>query len=176
MRRPAHLGRYRQAAICCALVLVSASGRTADADEEALKAAFLFNFAQFVTWPVPPGPAFNLCIRGPERFAAADALAGKSVAHARIRVVRSPPEDALRTCHMLYVDRAASEEIDAIQAALRDAPVLTVGDSPGASQRGVMINLVLEGQRIQFDVNKDSADKSGLRISASLLRLARRVY
>jgi len=176
MPRRAHLGWIRQAAVCCALMLASSPARPADAEEESLKAAFLFNFAQFVTWPAPPGADFNLCIRGPERFAAADSLTGKPVAHARIRVVHSPPDAALVTCHMLYLDSAAAEEIDTIQTALRSAPVLTVGDSPGASQRGVMINLVLEGQRIQFDVNKESADRAGLRISASLLRLARRVY
>jgi hypothetical protein len=166
----------RQAAILWALALGTPAARAADADADALKSAFLYNFAQFVSWPAPPGPAFHLCIRGPDRLAAADALAGKSVAQARIRVVRSPPDDELRACHMLYLGAAARDEIDAILSALGKAPVLTVGDSPGATQRGVMINLVMEGRRIQFDVNKDNADQAGLRISAPLLRLARRVY
>jgi hypothetical protein len=166
----------RQAAILWALALCGPAARAADADADALKSAFLYNFAQFVTWPAPPGPAFNLCIRGPDRLAAADALAGKPVAQARIRIVRSPPDGALAACHLLYLGAAPGEEIDAMLAALGGAPVLTVGESPGATQRGVMINLVMEGHRIQFDVNKETADRAGLRISAPLLRLARRVY
>jgi hypothetical protein len=119
---------------------------------------------------------FNLCIRGPDRLAAADALAGKAVVQARIRVVRSPTDNEFAPCHLLYLGAAAGREIDAMLAALRGAPVLTVGESPGAIQRGVMINLVMEGSRIRFDVNKEAADQAGLRISAPLLRLARRVY
>ena len=170
------LQRLGRAALCGALLAVPSTGSTDDADAESLKTAFLYNFAQFVTWPVPPETDFNLCIRSPQPLNSADTLAGKAVAQARIRVLRSLADRQLARCHMLYLGATEAGEIDFIRAALDRAPVLTVGDGPGAIQRGVMINLVLEGNRIQFDVNKEAADRTGLRISASLLRLARKVY
>lgn len=176
MRRLLRMVRAPWAALCCALLLASAPVRADDAEAEALKTAFLYNFAQFVTWPTQPQQDFNLCIRSPQPLNSADTLTGKTVGKARIRVLRALPDRALASCHLLYLGMTEAEEIDFIRAKLGRSPVLTVGDGPGAIQRGVMINLVLDGNRIRFDVNKEAADRAGLQISASLLRLARKVY
>lgn len=59
--------------------------------------------------------------------------------------------------------------------AVRDQPVLTVGDSSGFAEAGGMIGFLLQDNRVRFDVNLPSAQRSKLRVSSNLLRVARRV-
>ena len=55
------------------------------------------------------------------------------------------------------------------------APVLTVGDSAGFCQRGGAINFYLEDGKVRFEMNLDVIERLGLRVSSSLMRLARLV-
>jgi hypothetical protein len=58
---------------------------------------------------------------------------------------------------------------------LEGASVLTVGETPGFLESGGAIAFLLEGDRLQFDINKSVADDVHLRISSNMLALARRV-
>jgi hypothetical protein len=53
--------------------------------------------------------------------------------------------------------------------------MLLVGDSPGDQQRGVMLNLEIEGGRVVFDIDLRAARQAGLAVSSKVLRLARHV-
>jgi len=52
-------------------------------------------------------------------------------------------------------------------------PILTVGETPGFAERGGVIRLVLEDNKVRFEVNVDAAHQAGLTISSRLLTLAR---
>jgi hypothetical protein len=49
---------------------------------------------------------------------------------------------------------------------------LTVSDIPQFSQRGGMIQFVLEGNRIRFEVNLTATRRAGLSLSSELLKVA----
>jgi hypothetical protein len=57
--------------------------------------------------------------------------------------------------------------------AVRGLPILTVGDMPGFAKSGGIINLVLEDNRMRFEVNVKAAKDADLNISSRLLALAR---
>jgi hypothetical protein len=57
-------------------------------------------------------------------------------------------------------------------AALEGSKVLTVGDQPEFLKRGGMIQFVLEGNRVRFQVNLTAAKKAGLNLSSELLKVA----
>jgi Fe-S cluster assembly iron-binding protein IscA len=158
-------------------VPVAASGeqRTATAEDD-IKAAFLFNFTQFVEWPVASGDPFRICtVAEPGFDAAVDrTVAGESVgARAIVHTIPASPE-AARDCQILFVGRHESGRTDRWVAAVHGLPVLVVGESAAAA-RGAHINFVLENNRVKFDVNNTAAAQSGLVISSKLLRVARRV-
>jgi hypothetical protein len=60
-------------------------------------------------------------------------------------------------------------------AAIRDLPVLTVGEAEGFLSGGGAIEFVREGNRVRFDINVETARRAGLNISARLLQVARHV-
>jgi len=51
--------------------------------------------------------------------------------------------------------------------------VLTVSDSSGFAEKGVVINLYKSGIKTKFEINRNSARESGLKISSKLYKLAR---
>jgi hypothetical protein len=78
-------------------------------------------------------------------------------------------------CQILFVGRSEREQASKLLAAVRDRPVLTVGDSSRFMEQGGMIEFLLQDRRVRFDVNLPSAQRSKLRVSSNLLRVARKV-
>jgi hypothetical protein len=73
----------------------------------------------------------------------------------------------------LFISERDIENVGLINRLLGDAPVLTLADSPQASD--VAINLVLDNDRVSFDVNVGLVKIGGINLSSKVLRLARSV-
>jgi hypothetical protein len=155
----------------------AAEQRTATAEDD-IKAAFLFNFTQFVEWPPPADSQepFRICVvADPEFGAALDRIvAGESVGQRPIARLAPVSPDAARECQILFIGRQ-DEGIERWLTAVKGLPVLVVGESRNAWSRGVHVNFVVENNRVKFDVNNDNAVRAGLTISSKLLRVARTV-
>jgi hypothetical protein len=101
--------------------------------ESQVKAAFLYNFAQFVQWPsqafTERDSPFTMCVAGDqfegalEKTAADEMLNGHPIA---IRRLTSP--DNVRGCHLVFVGKLEAHRSTEIIAAARGMPVLGVGD------------------------------------------------
>ena len=160
-----------------ASVSLAAEQRSATAEDD-IKAAFLFNFTKFVEWPASdPTQPFRLCtVAGPAFGSAVDrTVTGETAGGRPIRHVAPPNPDAARACQILFVGRLENDRIERWLSALRDAPMLVVGESRAAWDRGAHINFILEENRVKFDVNPDAASRAGLTVSSKLLRVARKV-
>lgn len=143
----------------------------AQVDADTLKAAFIFNFAVYTTWPAPLRDATTLaaCVdRTSTLVPALRALEGKNV-QARSFAVREVGTDARADgCDILIV---APRVPDAVPTAPGLLVVCDCNDERDAS--GATISLVREGDRLRFDVNRAEAAAAGLSLSSKLLRLAR---
>lgn len=141
--------------------------------EYQVKAAYLYNFMRFVTWPVhalPRNGKFNLCVVGADRFGRAlETLAGELVEGRPITVhkLANVADSRGAQCQLLFA--AGADWGPSIES---EAGLLTVGESLGFLERGGVINLVEVRGRIRFEVNQDAAKRAGLTLSSRLLRLA----
>ena len=164
------------------LSLLLAAGLPAagqQAAEPVVKAGFVYNFAKFIEWPpaaMPAGQPVQLCLTGTDAQALVAAVFEGKVLQGRALAVRRQvrPEE-LRGCHIVYVTETDERRQSEVLRALRGQPVLTVGDGEGFAEVGGMIGLLVEGGRVQFEVNTEVASAAGLKISSQLLRLARQV-
>jgi hypothetical protein len=160
-----------------AVRLTSVAGAAEPVPEYELKAAFLYNFTLFTEWPDKSDAVLSLCLYGKDSLGkAADQLEGKSVKGAAVKIRRPDSLTQLRACQVLFIGASEQPQLASILEAVKGAPVLTVADTAGAARAGVMINLVLEGQRVTFDINTAAVRAAGLSVSSKLLRLARAVY
>jgi hypothetical protein len=155
------------------------SQAAAPSAEDDLKAAFLLNFGKYVDWPATAAPAdrFHLCaVAEPDFLKRIDEIIATETIQGR-PVARETPETlaAARGCAILFIGDIEESRVEHLIDAVRDLPVLTVGESSDFLARGGMIAFVRDGDRIRFDVNNAAAQTAGLTISSRLLRLARKV-
>jgi hypothetical protein len=154
----------------------SAGGQ--ESGEYELKAAFLYNFVKFVEWP-PDAFAgerspLAICVYGDDPFGHSleGVVRGESLGGHGLIVQRPARLDELDDCHVLFVSRSERQRMPQVLARVDGAPVLTVGDTDGFLRAGGIINFVLEENRVRFLINQEAAERSRLRISSKLLRLA----
>ncbi|MBI5329306.1 MAG: YfiR family protein [Betaproteobacteria bacterium] len=152
---------------------------SAVASDQALKLAFVYNFAKFTDWPERSAPrgALELCVAADdvEHGAAMRALAGRSVRGAPLRVRSIEQAAEVTGCHVVYVPDQNARQVAEIAQAARNAGVLSVSDHESFLRLGGMIGLVSIQGRLQFEVDQETALRAGLHLNAQLLQLARSV-
>jgi len=151
---------------------------SATAGEYQIKAAFLFNFAKFVDWPprkfTEPNSPLIIGIVGSDPFGG---LLEEQVQDQRINdrtVVVKHVEDIeeLRKCHIIFICRSESDRLGSILNEVRGDNVLTVGETDKFISKGGIINFVMVGDRVRFEINNSAARHAGLKISSQLSSVA----
>lgn len=144
-----------------------------------LKAAFVFNFTKYTEWPEGVFAASDspiwLCLLTADSDAAQAmrTVDGRNSKGRVLRVKVVADADELKSCQIVFVEQGAVGSLRRTLNSLGAAPVLTVGDGENFATRGGIIELQASGQRLGFAVNIDAAKRSGVRLSAQLLSLAR---
>jgi hypothetical protein len=150
------------------------------ATEARIKAVFLFKFADYVEWPksafASDGAPFTVGVIDAEPVAEelARVVEGRTVRERPVVVRRLRSGDPLDDVQLVFVGRGARGGLRQTLEPLRGRPVLRVTESEGALQAGSMINFVLVGGKVRFDIVPPQ-DAGGLRISSRLLAVARDV-
>jgi hypothetical protein len=173
----------RLAAVLFAALVLACAGAPAGAQAEReleIKAAFLFKFGDFVEWPdgaFAQGRPFTIGVMGSASMA--DELAritqGRTVQGKPVRVRRVGRDAVLDGLHVLFVGAADAASLAQILAGADGLALLVVTESESALSKGSMINFIAEQARVRFDISLPPAERGGLRISARLLSVARRV-
>jgi hypothetical protein len=145
-------------------------------DEYEVKAAFLYSFAHFVTWPdaIAARDTIVIGIVGTDPFGRViDRLfAGKAPAGRPIVIRRFSSFDDVSDCQILFVGATGKKPLAGGLKKLRSKPVLTVGEQEDFATAGGIIRLKTVGDRVRFDINVVAADSAHLKLSSSLLRVA----
>jgi hypothetical protein len=102
-------------------------------------------------------------------------VAGEQVSGHKLTVMQADSIAKPAGCQVLFISHSERERLSQILSAVKGAPVLTVGDTKGFADDGVIINFVLEGSKVRFEINTDAADRAGIKISSKLLQLAKRI-
>jgi hypothetical protein len=168
--------------VLAVLALHSASpGRAQQASEYQVKAAFLYNFTKFVEWPAEVFPSadapLQICVLGQDRFGRDfdDLIAGRIVNGHRLQALRLSDERSAKACQIVFIASSDKREMQRVLQGLKGTSILTVGDTAGFADMGGMINFVLDGNRVRFEINPKAAEQARLKLSARLLTVAKLV-
>ena len=161
-------------------VSISPSAEPPRPAEYELKAAFLFNFIKFTEWPAEElgkgGDPFIIGVVGTDPFGAAlDKIVEGETFHNRPIVARRFPrmEEAAANSHVLFISSSEESHLPAILKLLGRQGVLTVSEIENFAQRGGIISLKKENNRIVFEINLAAAKRARLTMNAQLLKLAK---
>ncbi len=148
--------------------------------EYQLKAAFLFNFAKFVDWPTEAFSARDsplvIGVLGENPFGQGleETIRNKSVGGHPLSVKATNSLAEARKCHILYISPSETGRLHQVLDSVRDSNVLTVGETEQFLDSGGIINFVIQGQKIRFEINAGAAKRAGLKVSSKLLSLSAR--
>lgn len=172
-------------AVSLAFAMLAASSLKLPAEtpvfkEYQIKAAFLYNFTQFVYWPTNAFPestaSLVIGILGNDPFGSTidDLVRGEKVNGHPLTVARyhQISEVAERDCHILFICQSEAARIDEILRAMKNRSILTVGETEGFAKNGGMIRLITERSKTRLRINAEAAKEGNLLLSAKLLKLA----
>ena len=156
------------------LTLLAAGASGEQAPEYELKAEFLSRFPSFVEWPQSGDRPFTIGVVGRSPF---DGYLEK-IATRRIKgrpvLVRYISDLAqVDGCEIVFIAASEKSRLASILARTEGKPILTVGDTDGFGAAGVLINFYTSGDTVKFEINEGAVDRSGLRVSSKLFKLAR---
>ena len=178
-RRPLWRRGFATGLLLCAFA--SFSGLNAQAPqptEYEVQAAYLSNFGRFVEWPARPGAnerdPFYVCVLGQDPFGPLldAALKGETIGGAPMAARRVSSAADAANCRIVFVNSTKDSELKGILATLRNFKALTVSDTFDFTRQGGMIQFVLEGNRVRFEINLAAAQRAGLTLSSQLLKVA----
>lgn len=163
--------------LCLALLMSAAPCAWAtELPEYRLKAAFVYNFIVYTEWPAETGSTLNLCVHGSDPFGAEiDGLQGRVAGSRSITIQRRAAGESLKNCQVVFLASAAIDRLPRDLARLQGQATLTVADSLGAMQQGVVLNMAVRQGKVSFEANLQAARSAGLSLSSKLLRLATEV-
>ncbi len=175
------------AGLALAIITPLARAQQLDLDKATrVKAAYILNFAQFVTWPKAeskhPRSTITICVTGDEKLfnALRATVTRKKIKGQEIRIIdldhiNTQLDRKLTSCQVVFIGSTRHIETERILSSIRSLPVLTVSDRPNFARRGGMIGLVLEKGRFVFEISRTTLTNANLQASSKLLNLAKLV-
>jgi len=145
--------------------------------EYLIKAAILYNFAKFASWPDAafdqPDTPLRVCVLGDDPFGAAlESLNGKQVRNRTLATARITDAHDAPSCHVVFVSTSERTHLPEILDTLSRHPILTVADIDRFTTLGGIIALKKVDNRSRIEVNVAAASHAGVKLSSKLLRLA----
>lgn len=149
--------------------------------EYQIKAAFLYKFGAYIEWPEQTFSQASspviIGVMGSD--AVADELAqmssGRNINGRPVSVKKLNHGDPIKGLHILFIARTDQSRMAATLAAARGLPLLVVTETDHKSMPVGVINFVIDGEKVRFDVALRSAEVNNIKLSARLLTVARKV-
>jgi hypothetical protein len=173
------LKRITQGAIVLFLLLsLFSSIKAQNIEEYALKEVMIFKITTLIEWPedskvCSANEPVVISIIGENPFKGqlkklADSDYRKiKKKQAIVRYIQNPEEIA--DSDILFISSSERYDISKILKYIQNKPILTIGDTKGYVEKGVMIEFALYSGKMRIKINKKQADKSKIYINSQLL-------
>ncbi len=169
------------ALLLAALLLLPSPGARSEeqiGNEYAIKAVFLYNFCRFIDWPerafASADEPMIIGVIGEDPFGPKleETVRGEAIRGRRIRVERYRRIGDIGHCHILFVCGSESGRVDDVLGAVAGKNVVTVGETENFLDRGGMIALMADRNRVRLRISPAKLRAASLTPSSKLLRVA----
>ncbi len=146
----------------------------------AIEAAFIQKISRFVEWPFAKWysnkkHSFTISILGDspilenlQMIASSTKINEKKILIKKLKNIRE-----LGRTNILFISKDQKKRLDHILSSVEGKNILTISDTPGFGEKGVMINFYQWKTFIRFEINLKVLGQTDLVVSSRLLRVAR---
>jgi hypothetical protein len=166
-------GHWLRLCFLSALLVLASFAPGSDHDAEyKLKAAFLYNFTQYMTWE-GGGNEIIIGVLGnsPVYDQLLEVAKAKSGGDKKITVKQFDNVAEATYCNIMFIPQNYSGSLDDVLAKMPKG-TLTVTEKPGLGARGAAINFIIVNNKLKFESNIKALNASGIKVSSQLLKLA----
>ncbi len=153
---------------------------SAQSSEYLIKAAFLERFTHYVDWPESSdisdtNKPFILGVIGDNPFE--DYLEQNfseiKIKNKQVEIRFYNAVEEIEECNLLFVSQSEKKRIPEIIAFTKNKSILTVSDSKGFAERGILINMYVLNHEIRFEINEKAVNQSDLLVNYLLYSSAK---
>ncbi|WP_351189049.1 YfiR family protein [Shewanella sp. TB4-MNA-CIBAN-0142] len=140
-----------------------------------LKAALTYNFAKFTQWPevrLDAQSAWKICYFNNQYHDSFMGLSDKTLFTQSVMIIQLSDTSKIEQCDVVFIDANSRDITHRLLLTVENKAILTVSDITSFAMQGGMIEIVEQDKRLQFKVNMQVLEKSGLKISSQVLKLA----
>lgn len=153
---------------------------SADREQEyKVKAAYLFHFISYTTWPRSSferrdSPIVVMVVGGDPFGKRLDqALGDKKIDGRRVVVQRSRSVPREIDAHVVFEGSLARKDRAELLKRCASKSILLCGERSGYAKDGAHCNFFMDGPNVRFEINVDALERSKLEMSSELLKLAK---
>lgn len=140
-----------------------------------IHAAMLYNFIKYVQWP-DEGSAgdFVVGVIGEDNVynTLKQWYDGKPKGSKKYVIKKLTSASDASSCHVVYIGKAKSRDLDDVVASTAGKSVLTITDGNGLAEKGSCINFKVVNGRLKFELNQGTVASSNLKVSGQLSSMA----
>ncbi|MDK2977409.1 MAG: hypothetical protein PWP52_123 [Bacteroidales bacterium] len=170
---------FKRTGLIILLSLLSLQG-VSQASIYVLKAVYLEKFSRFITWPKEslidnPDEPFIISVIGetPLTENLIQIYAIQKIKNKRVIIKNIHNLNEIQGSHILFIAESEKKNIDQIIAITKQQPILTIGETKGFAEKGVLINFFEKDNKLRFEINETAVLKSPLQMSFYLLNSAK---
>lgn len=175
------IGSFFLSMICVlSSINVLALEQTEDYSETKIKAAYVYNFLNFIEWPNEAPSILNICVYGSNKkyVSAFNAMPAKTKTGAYLKVQYLDGNNkllTLDTCQVIFITAEATTNTKKILKHVKNNHSLTFSESDKFIEQGGMINFLRRGSKVRFEINVGACKQAELTVSSKILRIAERL-
>ncbi|UCH93035.1 MAG: YfiR family protein [Candidatus Aminicenantes bacterium] len=164
------------------MILLSSLSLFSIKDEYYRKAALFRVFSQYIQWPENSGmkdhsKPFVIGVIGKNPFGSiletAYSQEENKIKDKKVEIRYISKMEEIENCHILFISKSVKKELEDILAITRGKPILTIGETEGFAEKGVLFNLYVSRDEIRFEINGAALVESQLIADSQLLSVAR---
>ncbi len=182
MLLPALRGKNRVTAVllvmvlACSLTIPNTTFANNTSPEYAVKAAYIFNILRFAE--SADNSLFNnideikVCLLGESKFGQyISPIEKKLINNKPLHIIQETSIQKTKKCQLVFIGNTNSYPPEKILKILGDKKIIVVGDDLSFVKRGGMFAFYIENKKVRLGLNKNTLNKSGLKVSSLLLEV-----
>jgi hypothetical protein len=142
------------------------------AQDEQLKAIFVYNFTRYVSWPQKEGNFIIVVLgKSPIYNELVNIATKKKVGTLDIEVKTINTPEEITNCHMVYVPYSKTGLLPDLLPRARNNHIFIISEKEGSCKSGAGINFTNKDGKLSFEISKTNLDNCGLTVSQGLMKL-----
>jgi hypothetical protein len=159
------------------LILLSFNNFAQNPQLAKYKAMFTLNFIRYIGWPEAATKGdFIIGVLNDKDIAQflQQKSAGKKFGYQNIVVKTFRKVDDITDCQILFFSdkQSFSKHAETVKQKLNGKNSLIITNTEGATKKGAMINFVIRGGKLKFEISQSNAEAFGIKFSSSLMSLS----